>query len=133
LTHVDTATSVTLFDRPGVPASFFGNSADFTGGNVTFSDAGASPVPVVGSVGTATFYASLADDVTQTFLSAFTGQTVNGTWRLEITDNAGSDIGSFNGFSFDVDTTRVSSVPVPAAAWMGLALLGGLAIVRRRR
>ena len=31
LAHVDTATSVTIFDRPGVPLSSVGNRSDFNG------------------------------------------------------------------------------------------------------
>ena len=39
LTHKDTGTTVTLLDRPGVPESTFGDSADFAG-NYTWIDGG---------------------------------------------------------------------------------------------
>jgi extracellular elastinolytic metalloproteinase len=89
LTNVATATTVTFFDRPGVPASTFGCS----GNNIdaTLDDEAAAPVETqcAGSVPT------IAGTFTPNNpLNAFDGQSLLGTWRLTAADLAGTDIGT---------------------------------------
>ena len=111
---------MTLLDRPGVPESTFGDSANFAGDywwtdggfrydedvfdeEVTEMDLG----PVMGN------------------LSDFDGESKQGVWSLLIIDNAGGDTGGIQLWSFVVNN------PSPGA----LALLGvaGLFGSRRRR
>jgi subtilisin-like proprotein convertase family protein len=98
LTHQSTGTSVTVLDRPGVPASTYGCSGD----NIlaTLDDEAAVPVEnqCGGSVPTinGTFSPNNA-------LSAFDGQSGNGTWVLQVIDNyTASDAGTLNGWSIEV-------------------------------
>jgi len=93
LTHVDTGTAVTFFDRPGVPAGTVGCSGNDI--DATLSDEGATPVE--------TECAGAVPTIDGTFspnnpLSAFDGESANGTWRLFVSDNAGSDQGTVNGW-----------------------------------
>lgn len=71
-----------------------------------------------------------------TSLSAFAGTDVNGTWKLYVQDFASGDAGQIaDGWSLGIESTdpAVAAVPTPAAAVAALPLLGGLAMVRRRR
>lgn len=120
LTHKDTGTSVTLLDRPGIPESNFGDSADFAGdydwvdgGFVYDVDIYTDFVPtdiIMGPV--------------SGLLSNFAGEDKYGMWSLTISDNAGGDVGSLGGWGF-----TVTNVPAPGV----LALLGMAGLVGRRK
>ncbi len=86
VTHVDTGTTVVLWDRPGVPASTTGTSADLTGGYV-FTDTATTAWENLTS-----FPAGEYRPVGS--LASFNGQSVAGTWRLNVSDNAGADVGT---------------------------------------
>ena len=82
-------TRVTLVARRG------GGGADFT--NTIFDDEAGTAI---------TDISSLSAPFTGTYrpenaLSAFDGQSVTGTWILEVTDSAGGDIGSLNQWELD--------------------------------
>jgi subtilisin-like proprotein convertase family protein len=81
-------TTITLLDRPGVPASTFGcadNDMD-----VVFSDS-ASVDPETSCAGTAPW---LTGPVLPTqALSAFAGESTLGTWTLSVADSAAGDTG----------------------------------------
>jgi subtilisin-like proprotein convertase family protein len=121
ITHKDTGTQVVLLDRPGVPESTFGDSADFSG-DYTWTDAGfvynadvfADFVPTDRNYGPVSGH-----------LSDFVGEDKHGTWSLRIVDNAGGDTGGISSWSFTVVN------PTPGA----LMLMGtaGLFGTRRRR
>ena len=94
-------TSVTFINRPG--AGVFGASGnnicntifdDESGGPNfgTIQDAGAPPL---GPPYTGTF-------TPQSPLSPFEGQDPNGTWTLNVSDNAGADTGSLNRFTIRI-------------------------------
>ncbi|MEW5870495.1 MAG: proprotein convertase P-domain-containing protein [Chloroflexota bacterium] len=91
LLHQDTGTSVTLIDRPGVPAS--ANGCSYNSIDATLDDEAASAVesqcsttpPAIGG----TF-------IPNNPLSAFDGQSSGGTWRLTISDRASADTGTLN-------------------------------------
>jgi len=89
LTHVQSGTSVDLIDRPGFTGSGFGCSGDNI--DAVLDDAAAQPVETqcAGSVPTiaGTFRPNQV-------LSAFNGVSLAGTWRLNVSDRAGSDTGS---------------------------------------
>ncbi len=89
LTHVDTGTVVTFFDRPGSPATTNGCSSNDI--NAILSDEGS---PAVETMCNATAPAISGTPSPNNPLSAFDGQSANGTWTLTASDNAGIDTGS---------------------------------------
>jgi subtilisin-like proprotein convertase family protein len=98
-------TTVTLMDRPGVPASTFGCFRNNV--NATFDDTSgtavegqcANPVPAIG--GTLNPTGSLSD---------FDGKYAIGTWTLTVTDNAGVDLGTIITASNCLDLTATTPV-----------------------
>lgn len=115
------STSVNLTNRPGNPATTFGYSWDL-GGDYTFDDAAAQTWEGVGSAFTGTL--ASGSYAPEGALSSFNGGSLVGTWTLTISDNAGGDLGSLQGWT-------LTNVPAPSA--MALLGLGGLVAGRRRR
>jgi len=98
LTHQNTGTSVTILDRPGVPASTYGCSGD----NIlaTLDDEAGAPVENQCAGGTPTINGTFSPN---NALSAFDGQSGNGTWVLQVTDHyTAADAGTLNGWSIEV-------------------------------
>ena len=89
LTHVDTGTSVTVFDRPGVPGSTFGCSGNDV--DATLDDEAATPVENECGGGTPTIQGSF---IPNNPLSAFDGEDPGGQWSLTAADFAGGDTGT---------------------------------------
>ncbi len=93
--HVDTATSVTLIDRPGVPASTFGCSGDNY--DVWVDDEG-TDTPIENQCNVTppaiTGRAIGGDPPNASLLTAFDGQSTLGNWTLTAIDNAGGDTGT---------------------------------------
>ena len=88
-------TTVTVIDRPGVPASTFGCSAD--NWNITLDDEAGSDIE-------SQCLTNLAGSFSPNNpLSAFDGMDMSGDWTISITDNAGADTGSL--VSWGVTTT----------------------------
>lgn len=116
---------VDLINRPGVPASTFGNSSDL-GGIYTFRD-GSAPIPESGTptvVPMGTY--GPAPESANSFASAYNGSDKFGDWTLTISDNAGGDTGVLNGW-----TLYINKIPTPGT--IALAGLAGLVGIRRRR
>mgnify|MGYP003571894847 CR=1 FL=1 len=86
------ATTVTLMDRPGVPASTFGCSDDDFA--VSFVDGGPGDAENDCPVGGSTNPLSP--------LSAFAGADSAGAWTLSISDNAGGDTGTLDSWSISI-------------------------------
>lgn len=82
-----TGTRVRLFSGVG------GEEDNFE--NTTFDD---EAIPAI-ATGTAPFHFSFRPDSP---LSAFDGQTANGTWRLEISDTVANDVGSLLSWSLSI-------------------------------
>lgn len=95
-------TTVTLLDRPGVPASTFGCSDNNM--NVVFSDS-ASVNPETTCPGTTPWLSGPVLPASP--LSAFAGENPAGTWTLTVSDSAGGDTGIIVDWSL---------VPTPAFA-----------------
>ena len=132
LTNLGTGTSVDLFSRPGsIDGSGFGNNTDLEG-NFSFNDSFAddfvatTAANVGGIVSGGDFFATTLDD-TQTFLSAFNGESSANTFRLTISDNAGGDTGDLGSFTLDISGTAApaTAVPFEFSPTLGLVLLGG--------
>ena len=98
LTHVETGTSVTLIDRPGVPASSFGCSGDdidaTLGDDATLlaENVCASTTPAIGGF--------LLPAET---LDAFDGEDIVGTWTLRVFDLSSSDQGTLDSWSLELN------------------------------
>jgi subtilisin-like proprotein convertase family protein len=89
LLHIDTGTSVTLIDRPGVPASTFGCSGDNI--DATLDDAASAAVEEQCAGGVPTIAGTFRPNNP---LSAFAGQSLNGAWQLTASDRATPDAGT---------------------------------------
>ena len=95
LTHEDSGTTVVLMDRPGVPDSTYGCSAndvdvifDSANGTEPVEDScTSSSVPGIGGV-----------LIPEESLRSFSGLVASGTWTLNVSDNAGGDTGSISKF-----------------------------------
>ncbi|MBX3056095.1 MAG: M36 family metallopeptidase [Anaerolineae bacterium] len=100
LRNQTTGTAVTIIDRPGVPASTYGCSGDNI--NATLDDEAASPVENQCASGTPTINGTFTPNNS---LSAFDGQSGNGTWVLEVTDlYTSADAGTLNAWSVRICT-----------------------------
>ncbi|MCB9141621.1 MAG: choice-of-anchor J domain-containing protein [Anaerolineales bacterium] len=98
LEHVDTGTTATLFDRPGIPPSTFGcsgndidNVADDEA-TLTFENDCASPPNPGQAYIPGEHYQG--GDPAGPVLAAFDGEDYSGDWTLNISDNAGGDTGT---------------------------------------
>ena len=115
LRHVDTGTTVSLFNRRG------GSGDNLT--NVTFNDAAAVSISTFIAPGTNTSYRP------ESVLSAFNGESLLGTWRLIVQDAAAADVGTLSSFN-------INGIATPEPGTWALFGVGGLAllvVVRRRR
>ena len=138
ITHVDTGTTISLFQRPGRTTVGSGCGARFNG-NYTFSDAGAVTLGascVVGAdVAGGTFRASAdsgaSDELAVILSSAFNGQTAGGTWRLFLSDQTGFDTGAFGSFTLQADVPGGAN-PEPGTVILVVGGLGVMGWVRRR-
>jgi len=92
LKHVSTGTSVTVFDRPGVPAGTFGCGGNNI--NTVLDDAAASPVENVCLAADPTIDAG--PYAPNNPLAAFNGESLSGNWTLFVSDNAGLDTGTLD-------------------------------------
>lgn len=123
LTHVETGTSVVLLDRPGVPETEFGDSAQFVFPTYTWQDGGfVYDADVFDSFVTTTILGPVSGN-----LSDFAGEDTFGTWTLELIDYRAGGVGVLGG-GWDI---VFSTAPAPGA----LAALGcgGLLLRRRHR
>jgi subtilisin-like proprotein convertase family protein len=100
LTHQNTGTAVTIIDRPGVPASTYGCSNDDI--LATLDDEAATAVESVCAGGSPTINGTFSPN---NALSAFDGESGNGTWVLEVIDSyTSADAGTLNGWSVEICT-----------------------------
>ncbi|TVQ29426.1 MAG: hypothetical protein EA370_15135 [Wenzhouxiangella sp.] len=95
LTHLDSGTSINLVNRPGrVGDTGFGCSSENIRTNIDDDASVSLQEDCVGGGAPVAFpeAAYSPNDALATFL----GQNIAGTWRLNVSDNAGSDLGTLN-------------------------------------
>ena len=127
LTHTFPGDLDVLLVGPGGQRSLLmsdvGGGTDVAGVDLTFQD-GAPPPPVPLTSGTFHPIDVVAGDVMPapapagpytSSLSVFNGTDPNGTWNLYVTDDAGGDVGSLNGFSLIITTSGGPGDYVPAS------------------
>jgi subtilisin-like proprotein convertase family protein len=95
LQHVDSGTSVTFYDRPGVPASTFGCSGDDIPG-VFGDDEGADGSFEDNCLNATPAFPADGHFTGNNPLSALDGLSLAGDWTLTVSDNAGGDTGTLN-------------------------------------
>ncbi|MFC7050874.1 proprotein convertase P-domain-containing protein [Emcibacter nanhaiensis] len=118
-------TEIVLMDRPGVPASTFGNSDDLSAGNpLIFDDASLVAAETANGGGT---YGP--DDA----LASLFGESLAGTWTLHIEDLAGGDAGLLDYWSLNINWEIVDAPEPAALGLMGLGLVGMGFAARRRK
>lgn len=104
-------TTVSVFDRPGVPASQFGcNSNNLA--QITLDDDGGFP-SVENQCATDTAAFPIGTFSPNNAMSAFDGQNGNGTWIVNISDLAGTDTGSARAFSLVFGTSCATATNTP--------------------
>ncbi|MEO0421615.1 MAG: proprotein convertase P-domain-containing protein [Pseudomonadota bacterium] len=124
-------TEITLLDRPSGDAAFDSSNLQgqsfiyFTDRSIVAADTAGAGCDTNGIVGLDCQGIFAPVDVT----TALAGENLLGLWTLTISDNAGIDTGDLNGWYIEIDFTPV---PLPASAWMLIAALGGLGLMRRR-
>ncbi|MGQ0508479.1 MAG: hypothetical protein ACT4TC_24540, partial [Myxococcaceae bacterium] len=100
LTHVNTGTVVTLFDRMAALAC---NSGDVFFGTFrvseTFTPTFCANATIAGRVVSGGDFAPCSGNGAATSFASFAGQSVQGTWRLTFGDMEAEDVGSLGGWS----------------------------------
>jgi subtilisin-like proprotein convertase family protein len=95
LEHVDSGTTVTFYDRPGVPASTFGCSGDNIPG-VFGDDEGADGAFETGCLNATPAFPADGHFTGNNPLSALDGLALAGDWTLTASDAAAGDTGTLN-------------------------------------
>jgi subtilisin-like proprotein convertase family protein len=144
ITHVETNTTVDLFNRIGKVGSATGNGSDFDG-NYTFDSQSTNDIWAAAAVGNnanipvGTYFPSTSKatgantTAVPSSLALFNGQGLNGTWRLTISDRARTLTGSFAGWTLSgQNNASTTAVPVPPQI-LGTALLAGLTAAKKAR
>ncbi len=114
LKHVDTGTSVTIIDRPGMVSSGFGCNGNNI--NATLDDEASSLVENECSGGTPTINGTFQPNNP---LSAFDSEDLSGTWTMTISDNVGQDTGTLNTWCIIPTTT-----PMSTSVWVDFTYTG---------
>lgn len=132
LTHLESGTSIDLFNRVGrVGGTGSGDSANLSG-SYTFAGGASGDLwgQALSSTDTAfvipggSYFPTTVDGVPTSF-GLFIGLGMGGTWRLTISDLANGDTGSLTGWQLSADV----AVPEPSSA---VTLLFGLILAALR-
>ena len=104
LTHVDTGTSVTVIDQPGVPGSSFGCSGDDI--EAILSDDAATSIENECNSGSPAISGTFTPNNP---LDAFDGESTAGTWTLAVSDSSSGGGGSLLGWSLEVNNPPIAT------------------------
>lgn len=122
--------TVTLLDRPGVPAGAFGCSDDDL--VIDFSDGAAIDAATLDALcdGNTPWYSGGAQPVT--LFATLSGESVNGDWTLCVNDNAGGDDGVLNSWSISIDdgSTRIAASSATGNDRVGFSYASGASATR---
>ncbi len=128
---------ITLLDRPGVPdLGDFGDSSDLTASlPLLFGDRAQIGAEAVGAgcgdnqvIGVDCGRAFAPEESLEAFVLA--NINLLGDWTLTVSDNAGQDLGTLNGWYIELD---FAPVPIPAGVWLLISGLAGLGLARKKR
>jgi hypothetical protein len=128
LTHVDSGLSTTIMNRPG--GGTFGSSADFSTANTySFNDGFPNPIQSLPSVPSPIPSTNFSPALP---FAVFNGDSVSGTWRLNIADNAAGDTSNANWTgTLTLEGDVATSIPEPVTSMT--VLFGSLAVLGVRR
>ena len=141
LTHVDTGTTVSLFNRIG-RVSAAGDASNF-GGNYSFNDAFTGNIWAVAASGGSSFVipsgnyfpTGAGSSTLVPMLTSLSGELSSGTWRLTISDNQQLDTGALGSWTLNLQGNPSSPVSVPESTsglgLLALGLLGAAAAFKR--
>lgn len=139
VTHVDTATTVQLFQRPGRISTGNGCNDNFNG-TYTFSDSGATALGCIAgnsNIPVGTYRASQdiagTDEQVIAIVNAFNTELANGTWRLSITDSNNADTGAIGSWTVNFNVQDTPGVPEPGTFALLAAGLCAIALQRRKQ
>ncbi|MCZ8159467.1 MAG: proprotein convertase P-domain-containing protein, partial [Microcystis sp. LE19-196.1B] len=142
LTYVPTNTTVSLFNRIGLPTNTFGDSSNFNG-NYSFNDAFTGNLWTVAASGDGNFNipsgnyfpTGAGSGTLVPILTSLGGSQTAGDWRLTISDNAEDDTGSLGSWTLNLEGTPIAPVSVPESnsvlGLLALGLLGTAAAFKR--
>ena len=120
LTHIDTSTTVDLFQRVGRLSSGLGNISNLNG-TYNFNDAFTGNLWAVAQSGNTSFvipggdyFSTGATSGTKVpMLTTISGLPSSGTWRLKISDNESADTGALGSWTLNLQGSTPASVPGP--------------------
>ena len=141
LTHIDTSTTVDLFNRVG--QTFLGgpNAGSDLNGTYNFNDALTGDLWTVASSGGSNSFIIPGGDYFPTgvgssakvpMLTTISGLPSSGTWRLNISDRSGSDVGTLGSWSLNLQGSSPASVPGPLPLLGAGAAFGWSRRLRKR-
>ncbi len=105
LTSAD-GTVITLLDRPGAPPGSGCNNNNVV---VTFADGEPNPEGVCTGGSGSSWPVALAAPVTA--LATLNGEDANGVWTLNVSDNAGADLGTLNSWELVIEWAATDDGP----------------------
>ena len=139
LTHIDTNTTVDLFNRAGVLTAGFGDSSNLNG-SYNFNDAFTGDLWTVAGSGN-DFFVIPGGDYFPTgagssaevpMLTTISGLQSSGTWRLKISDNVPGHVGTLGSWSLNLQGSSPASVPGPLPLLGAGAAFGWSRRLRKR-
>ncbi len=128
---------ITLMDRPGAPdQGEFGDSSNLSSNlPLLFGDRAEVGAENVGAgcgdnsvIGVDCRRAFAPEQSLEVFVLA--NINLLGDWTLTVSDNAGQDVGTLNGWYIELD---FAPVPIPAGVWLLMSGLFGLGFARKKR
>ena len=139
LTHIDTNTTVDLFNLVGRTTTGSGDSSNLNG-SYNFNDAFTGDLWTVASSGDGGFTipggdyfpTGAASSAKVPMLTTISGLPSNGTWRLKISDNVSGDTGTLGSWSLNLQGSSPASVPGPLPLLGAGAAFGWSRRLRKR-
>jgi len=137
ITHVDSATTTFLFNRPGRTTTGFGCSGNFSG-DYSFIDSATNTLGVScpGVIPAGSYRASqdngATDEEAILIANVFNGISAAGTWRLSLQDSAAGDVGTLGSWTLNLELEDAQN-GIPEPATFAVSALGLIAIAALRR